>query len=395
MEKAFFTVSQVNSYIRSILEEDVLLREIFISGEISNFKRHSSGHMYFSLKDQYASINCAMFRQNAIGLDFEPENGMKVMLFGRVSLYEKNGAYQVYVDIMQAAGKGELHIKFEALKHKLFNEGLFDETHKKEIPENLKRVALITSPTSAAVQDMIKMSRAVNSGVQLIIIPVLVQGEKAPSSIVQALTDANKWGKADLIILGRGGGSIEDLWAFNEENVARAIFKSKIPVISAIGHETDYTISDFVADLRAPTPTAAITMSFKSRKLMKADLNSLYHALNFFVYKKLKECRDEITYLDFKGFYNRLIQRKDSHRDYLRKLYKRLEIKSDYQVKSKALRLESTLSLMESLSPMNILKRGYSILYRDKKAISQASALKAGDAVEIMLSDGFVKAVIK
>lgn len=388
MEKTFFTVHQVNTYIKSIFEEDVILSEIFISGEISNFKRHSSNHLYFSLKDENASINCVMFKGNSDSLTFEPENGMKVMIFGRVSVYEKTGNYQLYVDLMQEAGKGELHLKFEALKNKLFHEGLFDVENKKEIPKDVNSVYVITSETSAALQDMLKMAKTINSGVQIIIIPTLVQGESAPKSIVNAIEIANKHNKCDMIILGRGGGSIEDLWAFNDENVARAIFSSKIPIVSAIGHETDFTIADFVSDLRAPTPTAAITMTFKDKREDYYNLRDLYAQLNGIIENKLYTLQNQIEALHFKEFYNKLYNKNMRDRQMLYKLYSRLTIKGKYQIDSKRLKRESLNSLLNIISPMHTMERGYSIVFKENKAVSTIDALAKDDKLDILLTDG-------
>ena len=261
MQVNVYTVSQINGYIKRLIDSDVFLSGLHIEGEISNFKLHSSGHLYFSLKDKTGSIDCVMFRSAAQYLEFMPKNGDAVLVGGRVSLYEKTGKYQVYVDYMQPAGLGALHAEFEKLKQKLAAEGLFDEKFKKPIPEYPKTVALVTSPTGAAVRDMIDVSRRRNPSIKLVIVPVLVQGENAAADIAKGIELVNEWGGADTIIVGRGGGSMEDLWAFNEEIVARAIFKSEIPVISAVGHEVDFTIADFAADFRAPTPSAAAELA--------------------------------------------------------------------------------------------------------------------------------------
>ncbi|WP_250227642.1 exodeoxyribonuclease VII large subunit [Anaeropeptidivorans aminofermentans] len=395
MEKSFFSVSQINSYIKSILEEDVILSELFIEGEISNFKRHSSGHLYFSLKDENASINCVMFKSSASRINFEMRNGLKVMVFGRISLYEKTGAYQLYAEIIQDYGKGELHIRFEALKNKLYSEGLFDEKYKKPIPPAPKTVALITSPTSAAVRDMIRMGRSINPGIELVIIPSLVQGAEAPYSLVNALDIANRWKKADIIIIGRGGGSIEDLWAFNEEIVARAIFNSKIPVISAVGHETDYTISDFVSDLRAPTPSAAISMSFPDRMSYINTLNYLYKKMDRAIIRKISHIEQEIKALNFKDYYYRLINKNNKDYDRLKGYNRRMSQKMLSNIKNSEEKLSHYASLMEKLSPLRLMSRGYAIAFKNDIPVNSVERLNPGDTIKLMFSDGYAKAFIE
>ena len=256
-----YTVSQINNYIKRILENDVLLSDVYIEAEISNFKAHTSGHLYFTLKDSGAAINAVMFRSYAERLKFMPESGMKVVARGYISLYEKTGQYQLYVNSMEPAGIGALYLAYEQFKARLEKAGVFDQKYKKPIPQMPKTVAVITSPTGAAVRDIINVAGRRNPNVEIVIVPTLVQGKNAGPEIVNAIEKVNRWNKADTIILGRGGGSIEDLWAFNEEIVARAIFDSHIPIISAVGHETDFTIADFISDMRAPTPSAAAELS--------------------------------------------------------------------------------------------------------------------------------------
>ena len=281
IEPRVFSVTQINRYIRELIEKDFILQSLWIKGEISNYKRHSSGHLYFTLKDEESAINCIMFRGNAQMLPFEPENGMEAVVCGYISIYEKTGQYQFYGELIQPVGIGALTAAYDRLKNKLEKEGLFDGDFKREICSKPETVAVITSPTGAAVRDIINIAKRRNKSVRIVVAPVLVQGENAAASIVNALKAVNNWGGADTIILGRGGGSIEDLWAFNEESVARAIFASDIPVISAVGHETDFTISDFVADLRAPTPSAAAELAVNDVEGDLAVLNSVRQRLNF------------------------------------------------------------------------------------------------------------------
>ncbi len=256
-----FTVGQINRYIKNLLENDFILNSLLVQGEISNFKAHSSGHWYFTLKDATGALSCMIFRQDAEEIPFLPENGMQVILYGRVSLYERTGQYQLYGEFMEPVGMGALQMAFEQMKEKLAAEGLFDADFKREMPAHAKCIAVVTSPVGAAVRDVIQIVKRRDPRVKIAVFPTLVQGEKAAEDIVRSLRLANEWGGADVIILGRGGGSMEDLWPFNEEKVARAVFASEIPVISAVGHETDFTITDFVSDLRAPTPSAAAELA--------------------------------------------------------------------------------------------------------------------------------------
>ncbi|MCL2352887.1 MAG: exodeoxyribonuclease VII large subunit [Firmicutes bacterium] len=308
--RRILTVSQVNRYIKMVLEEDVFLGDIFIRGEISNFKRHGSGHWYFSLKDEAAAIQCVMFRQHVP--EYAPKDGMSVIVGGHVSLYEKTGLYQLYAEVMEPLGKGSLALAFEQTKEKLEREGLFDAARKRPIPRNPGTVAVITSPTGAALRDIITVARGRNPSVELVLIPALVQGSSAAGEIAAALGMANEWGKADVIILGRGGGSAEDLWPFNEETVARAIRRSGIPVISAVGHETDVTIADFAADLRAPTPSAAAAAAVPALEGLRGDVAGLYGMLNRSLERKLASAKEGLRG-DVAGLYgmlNRSLERK-------------------------------------------------------------------------------------
>ena len=279
-EPRIYSVSKINSYIKATLENDFVLNSVWVTGEISNFKYHSSGNMFFSLKDNDSAISCIMFKGDAYALPFMPENGMNVVICGYVSVYEKSGQYQLIAELMKPDGVGELTVAFEQLKAKLLAEGLFDEDYKREINTHPHNIAVVTSPTGAAVRDIIKIAGARNKNVSITVIPVLVQGDNAASSIAEGIRLANKLGKADTIIVGRGGGSIEDLWAFNDERVARAVFASEIPVISAVGHETDFTITDFVADMRASTPSNAAELAVNDEYADKKKAEYLAERLN-------------------------------------------------------------------------------------------------------------------
>lgn len=281
MKSHIYSVSQINRYIKNLIEKDIFLRDIFIEAEISNFKVHTSGHFYFTLKDEFAAINTVMYKSYSRDIKFLPENGMKVTVYGYISIYEKTGQYQLCVKIMEPTGKGALYAAFEQLKNKLEKEGLFDIGRKRRIPRFPRKIAVLTSPVGAAIRDIIRISERRNPNIKIIVVPVIVQGESAAKSICDGLSLINRYKDADVIILGRGGGSIEDLWCFNEESVARAVFKSKIPVISAVGHETDFTISDFVADFRASTPSAAAEIAVPSLYDIRDNVYALYDELNY------------------------------------------------------------------------------------------------------------------
>ncbi|MCL2188724.1 MAG: exodeoxyribonuclease VII large subunit [Defluviitaleaceae bacterium] len=284
-----FTVSQLNRYAKKLLESDALLAGVFIEGEISNFNAHSSGHFYFSLKDGVSSLSAVMFASHTGEVKFAPKNGLKIIAFGRLSLYEKTGQYQLYVEYLEPAGIGALHLAFAQLCEKLQAEGLFDAEKKREIPAYAKCVAIITSPTGAAVRDIIKVAQARNPTVQLVVAPALVQGEAAAQDIARAIAEVNAWGKADVIILGRGGGSAEDLWAFNEEVTARAVAASRIPIISAVGHETDTVITDFTADLRAPTPSVAAQIAVYDHAAQYTAFKNTITDLHYVMRDKITE----------------------------------------------------------------------------------------------------------
>ncbi|MCL1883338.1 MAG: exodeoxyribonuclease VII large subunit, partial [Defluviitaleaceae bacterium] len=337
--RTVFSVTQVNRYVKKLLDADALLAGIFVEGEISNYNAHSSGHLYFTLKDAGASISGVMFKSHAESLNFSLANGTKVIAFGRFGLYEKTGQYQIYVEFLEPAGKGGLQLAFEQLKNKLEAEGLFHESRKQAIPRFASTIAVITSPTGAAVQDIIRIIRERNHAIKIIVAPAIVQGENAAADIVRAIREVNEFGGADTIILGRGGGSIEDLWAFNEEIVARAISESAIPIISAVGHETDFTISDFVADLRAPTPTAAAqTAAYDLRQVLEYVLqlkNELSEAISQNISERDNAIKTELKFLS------------QSINERLANEWKILSHKEE---------------LLEKVSPYTIFKRGYALV---------------------------------
>ncbi len=396
LEPKIYSVSKVNGYIKTMLEKDFVLNCIWVAGEISNFKKHSSGHMYFSLKDTDSVIRCIMFKGDADVLPFMPENGMSVIICGYVTVYEKAGDYQIVAQLMKPDGVGALTIAFEQLKEKLGAEGLFDPDYKREIPKRPKNIAVVTSPTGAAVRDIIKIARERNSSVSITVVPALVQGDAAADSIVEGIRLANRLRKADTIIVGRGGGSIEDLWAFNEEKVARAIFASEIPVISAVGHETDFTIADFVADMRASTPSNAAELAVNDIHEDRRRAESLFDRLQRNVFDTIDRKEER---------YDRLVSSKsltqplapiNERKDYVNLLADRMKASTENKIKNDSFLLSKAVSTLEALSPLKVLSRGYS--YTESEAgevISSAEKISGGDNIYITFLDGRVSAAAK
>jgi len=396
MEPKVFSVRQINRYIKSMFENDFILNSLWVKGEISNFKAHSSGHLYFTLKDATASIQCVMFRGSADLLPFLPRNGMSVILCGYVSTYEKTGQYQLYAELMEPVGLGSLHLAFEQLKEKLGDEGLFDEDYKRELIPSPKCIAVITSPTGAAVRDVIQITRRRNKMVKIVVAPVLVQGENAAESIVSAIKMVNEWGKADTIILGRGGGSVEDLWAFNEEKVARAIFGSDIPIISAVGHETDVTISDFVADLRAPTPSAAAELATADVSETYMYLEDLFRRMNERVMAQLSDGKNRLESLLGRPVLKRPLERLQNYEVYTENLKKQLEKEMVYQFEKIKAKHRALQDRLEAGSPLSVLRRGYMIgADENGQRVTTIQDVIVGSQLTLQLKDGQVKAIVK
>jgi exodeoxyribonuclease VII large subunit len=371
MKRTVFSVAQVNHFVKKMMDTDALLAGLFVEGELSNFNAHSSGHLYFTLKDENAAIGGVMFKGSAMALPFTPKSGMRVVIFGKIGIYEKAGQYQLYADYMEPAGVGGLQSAFEQLKEKLETEGLFDGARKREIPQFVKSVAVITSPTGAAVMDVIRVIREKNRAVKIIVSPALVQGENAPADVVRALGEVNEYGVADVIILGRGGGSAEDLQAFNDEALARAVAASEIPVISAVGHETDYTITDFVADLRAPTPTAAAQTAVYDQRQLADYLHETFLMATAAINRRIGNRRREIKMLT-----SQLSRCATTRLTHERQELTRLE------------------QLLEKISPQAIFDRGYALTQSENVPITSVKNLKHGQNIEITYADGQASAIV-
>lgn len=389
VEPKILTVSQLNFYVKSVLDSDPRLNYVFLCGEISNLTDHyRSGHIYLSLKDNKSVIRAVMFAGNARNLKFKPMEGMKVICRGRVTLYEATGQYQYYIEDMQPDGIGALYQAYEQLKEKLQSKGLFDESHKKPIPYCPKTIGVITSPTGAAVQDIKNILTRRFPSVNIILCPVLVQGDNAAPQLIDAVNKLNEYDLCDTIIIGRGGGSIEDLWAFNDENLAYAIYNSHIPVISAVGHETDFTICDFVSDLRAPTPSAGAELAVPDRNEILQNLDAQRQYLSSLMDKKLIENNNIVSELTTK-----LLSL--SPDDKIAKLYNDLDFLSQkYENDSNRIfqntsnKIELLATKLESLNPVSILKRGYSVVTNNDKTVTSVKDVKNGDTLAINVTDG-------
>lgn len=388
------TVSKLNAYIKSIIERNPHLTGLLVGGEISNFKHHSSGHLYMSLKDDSSLVRAVMFRSSASKLKFVPENGMKVIVRCRVSVYERDGQYQLYIDEMQPDGVGALNLAFEQLKEKLEKEGLFSSDRKKPIPAFPRAVGVITSPTGAAVRDMINVLTRRFPSATIVFAPVLVQGDGAPPEIIDAIKRFNAAGCADVLIVGRGGGSIEELWAFNDEGVARAVADSKIPVISAVGHETDFTICDFAADLRAPTPSAAAELAVPNTLDLRRHIRTLSNMLEIRMNKKVQLERARLEMLTsnpcMKSPQSMLYERRLMLDNYTLSMIHSIKKKiSDCRVQ-----FTENCAKLDMLSPLKVLSRGYAIPFKDESVIRSIDDVKIGDNIDIKIADGDMKCAI-
>lgn len=391
------TVSQLNFYLKSLIDNDQNLRFVFLEGEISNLTDHySSGHIYFSLKDEKSVVKAVMFSYAAKNLKFKPENGMKVILRARVSVYEPSGQYQLYVEDMQPDGVGALSLQFEQLKEKLSKEGLFDKAHKKPIPTFPETIGVITSPTGAAVRDILNILSRRYPSADIVMCPVLVQGENAASQLTQAIKRFSESKIADVVIIGRGGGSQEDLWAFNDENLARAIYDCETPVISAVGHETDFTICDFVSDLRAPTPSAAAELAVPDKDELIAELMAQRQYLSALIDKKLLSFESSLDNSSrLLSAYSPLNIIEIGEKD-MKNLSDRMLSVSKQLIENNTKNLTETASKLSALNPIAVLMRGYSyITDTDNKTVSSISDVNVGDKINIKVSDGTLSAVVE
>ena len=389
------TVTALNMYVKSLLDGDVNLQNVYVKGEISNFKAAAGGHYYMTIKDENARIRAAMFRNANSRLRFMPENDMSVIIRGRVSLYEQGGEYQLIIDDMQPDGAGALAAAFEQLKKKLSAKGMFDPSHKKPIPRFPDRVGVITSGTGAAVRDIVNVISRRYPSAEIVLCPVAVQGDAAAPEISAAIKLFNKKKAADVLIVGRGGGSIEDLWAFNEEAVANAVYDSEIPVISAVGHETDFTICDFVADLRAPTPSAAAELAVPdSRELYDRFLSlsrMIYSSCAGYLYSQENKLNTVCSRLEAKSP-GKLIENYTMRCDYARE---KIETSSARYVEKNRSELERLILRLDSSSPLKIMAKGYSVAFKGGKIVKSVKSLCPGDEISLRVYDGSVKCEVK
>ena len=395
MEQNIISVSELNGYIKFLFDRDEHLTSLAVRGEISNYKIYPSGHHYFTLKDEGGALRCVMFKNSALRLRFRPENGMKVIAAGRVSVFPRDGAYQLYCDSLTPDGVGDLYVAFEQLKQKLQAEGLFDPAHKKKLPPYPRTIAIVTSGAGAAVMDMLRILSRRYPLVKVKLLPVRVQGAEAPAEIAGAIRYANRYRVADLIITGRGGGSIEDLWAFNDERVARAIYDSELPVISAVGHEPDVTISDFVADVRAATPSNAAELAVPDQMELRARLLSQRTHLGQMMTRQLQLQRQQLTALSKK----RVLQSPENYfedkRLALDHAQQRLASLAQKCVADRQRQFVQLAARLDAMSPLKVLARGYSVARtEDGGILRDARQVQPGQAIELQLSRGRVTAQV-
>ena len=383
------SVTELNMYIKGKFQEDEYLNNVLVKGEISNFKHHYTGHMYFTLKDENSLIKCIMFKTATVHLDFVPKDGMKVMVLGTVSVFERDGVYQIYAKAMKQEGVGDLHAEYERLKQKLEQEGLFDKNHKQKIPFMPKIIGVLTSNTGSVIRDIINVSTRRNPNVYIRLFPVPVQGPGAAEKIVKAIEIMNEKKLADVLILARGGGSLEDLWPFNEEIVARAIYNSELPIISAVGHETDFTIADFVSDLRAPTPSAAAELAVPNIEEIKIKLTSYERQLKNALYKKVEIMKLRYEKCLKSSVFTNPLQRVNDSYLMVENIQRKLENLINIKVKENKEYMIKYISKLDALSPLKTLTRGYSIVMdNNNKVINTVTKLNTGDIIKIRLKDG-------
>ena len=394
MEHKIFAVSQINQYIKQQLDGDLLLQDLCISGELSNYKIYPSGHHYFTLKDAEGALRAVMFRGSAARLRFRPENGMKVLATGRITVYPRDGAYQLYCNSLVPDGVGDLYVAFEQLKAKLQAEGLFDPAHKKPLPPYPHRIAIITSSAGAAIHDMLRILNRRYPLSKVMLLPVRAQGAEAPAEIAGAIRYANRWHLADVIITGRGGGSMEDLWAFNDERVARMIYASEIPVVSAVGHEPDVTISDFVADRRAATPSNAAEIVAPDQQELRQRLDAMQLRMLQSLQKQLQVDRRQVQLLSqarvLQDPMNYVLER----RTRLAQLQKQLASAMRQRLAADRERFAKRAAALDAMSPLKVLGRGYALVKNGQKLVKSTNDAKPGDRLTLQLSDGTLPAIV-
>ena len=395
MEDRILSITQINEYIRAQMDNDPFLALVTVRGEISNYKLYPSGHHYFTLKDENSALRCVMFKGNAFRLKFRPENGMKVLATGKISVFPRDGAYQLYCNALNADGVGDLHVAFEQLKKKLASQGLFDESHKKPIPKYPNTIGIITSSAGAAVHDMLRILKKRYPISKVRIIPVRVQGEEAPGEIAAAIDYANHFQLADVLIVGRGGGSIEDLWAFNEEIVARAIYRSQIPVISAVGHEPDVTISDFVADLRAATPSNAAELVVPDQDALRQSMDSMSMSMAAVLSRQIKAGRMHLNALSASSALQSPVAYINTKRNTLSLLKSKMIAAFSADVNEKKHRFIALTAKLDAMSPLKVLTRGYSVAKNQEgTVITSVHQIDKNDPISVTLSDGSFDAVV-
>ncbi len=395
MAQNVVSVSQLNEYIRGKLDGDALLSGIAVRGELSNYKVYPSGHHYFTLKDEASSLKCVMFKSSAVRLRFRPENGMKVIAMGKISVYPRDGVYQLYCASMAMDGIGDLYAAFEQLKAKLSAQGLFDPAHKKPLPKYPGTIGIVTSSAGAAVHDMLRILRKRYPLTRVLLLPVRVQGAEAPGEIAAAIRYANHYQLADLLIVGRGGGSIEDLWAFNDEQVAHAIYDSRIPVISAVGHEPDVTISDYVADLRAATPSNAAELAVPDQDALRQNLDSMCMAMTTALTRQVKAARQHLQVLSGSPALQSPTGYLEQRRKSLELLQNRLVSAETRTVERKNRQFIELTSKLDAMSPLKVLTRGYALVRReDGIVLKSVRQIEPGERIKVSLSDGSLTAAV-
>lgn len=395
MAQQVLTITQINEYIRAMMDNDRLLTSLAVKGEISNYKVYPSGHHYFTLKDEGAALRCVMFKGSAIRLRFRPENGMKIIAMGKISVFPRDGAYQMYCTGLVMDGVGDLYAAFEQLKSKLAAQGLFDQAHKKPLPKYPGTIGIVTSSAGAAVHDMLRILRKRYPLTQVLLLPVRVQGVEAPGEIAAAIRYANHYRLADLLIVGRGGGSIEDLWAFNDERVAYAIYESQIPVISAVGHEPDVTISDFVADFRAATPSNAAELAVPDQDALCQTLDAYSASMATALGRQLQAARRHLKVLSE----SQALQSPQAYLQQRKKIVEllqgRLLSAQNQQIARKKQRYIAQISKLDAMSPLKVLTRGYAMAETaDNQIIRSVNDVSKGDCIQVSLSDGRIAATV-